>query len=227
MVERMLTRGEICLKKCFLRSKRFHGTRRRSYKTFVPFRAIAQQCSGVPSCRGMRTDNTPIIVGINLAGNFATAKTSTGPKSHVVLVCQKKDTFRSLFDTRVAKTFGGPDDWRVGPVTTFLQGGQPVSRRAQRRVAAVALALQQPEIALESAGIRNLRPMFARLWPQEEYLRLTEAIGRRNMFVDGIGEARFVWDSPACRMWQQRTRQRLRWLRFKSSSQRKLRPRTI
>jgi hypothetical protein len=25
-------------------------------------------------------------------------------------------------DTCVAKTFGGHDDWRVGPVATFLQG---------------------------------------------------------------------------------------------------------
>jgi hypothetical protein len=37
----------------------------------------------------------------------------------------------------VAKTFGGPHDWRVGPVTTFLQGRPTVSRRAQRRVVAV------------------------------------------------------------------------------------------
>jgi hypothetical protein len=62
---------------------------------------------------------------------------------------------------------------------------------------AVTLARQQPELVLESAGIRNLRPMLARLWLQEEYL---EAIGRRNRFVDGIGKGRFVWDSPACRM---------------------------
>jgi hypothetical protein len=40
----------------------------------------------------------------------------------------------------VGKTFGGPNDWRVGPVMTFLQGRQPVSRRARRRVASLALA---------------------------------------------------------------------------------------
>jgi hypothetical protein len=69
----------------------------------------------------------------------------------------------SLPRASVANTFGGRDDWRVGPETTFLQGRRPVSRRAQRRFAAVALARQQPELALETAGIRNLRPMFARL----------------------------------------------------------------
>jgi hypothetical protein len=37
---------------------------------------------------------------------------------------------------------------------------------------AVALAHQQPELVLESAGIRNLQPIFARLWLQEEYLEV-------------------------------------------------------
>jgi hypothetical protein len=51
-----------------------------------------------PSCRGIRTKKTAfIIIGINLAGKFATATTWL-PKSHVVLDCQKQDTFRSLFD---------------------------------------------------------------------------------------------------------------------------------
>jgi hypothetical protein len=52
----------------------------------------------LPSCRGIRTNKTAfIIIGINLAGKFATATTWL-PKSHVVLDCQKQDTFRSLFD---------------------------------------------------------------------------------------------------------------------------------
>jgi hypothetical protein len=47
----------------------------------------------------MRTTKSAFIIeGINLAGNFATA-TTWGPKSHVVLVCQMQETFRSLFDT--------------------------------------------------------------------------------------------------------------------------------
>jgi hypothetical protein len=70
------------------------------------------------------------------------------------------------------RRLAGPDDWQVGPVTTFLQGRHPVSRRAQRRVVAVALARQQPDLVLEFAGIRNLRPMFATLWLQEEHLEV-------------------------------------------------------
>jgi hypothetical protein len=37
---------------------------------------------------------------------------------------------------------------------------------------AIALARQQPELVLESAGIQNLRPIFARLWLQEDYVEV-------------------------------------------------------
>jgi hypothetical protein len=35
---------------------------------------------------------------------------------------------------------------------------------------AVALAREQPEYVQESTGIRKLRPMFARLWLEVEYV---------------------------------------------------------
>jgi hypothetical protein len=86
-----------------------------------------------------------------------------------------------LLHACVAKTFGGPNDWRVGPITTFFQGRQPVPRRGQRRVVAVSLARQQPEFVLESAGIRNLRPMCARLRGARGISR-----GERRLSVGGI-----------------------------------------
>jgi hypothetical protein len=48
----------------------------------------------LPSCCGMRTNKTAYFIGIS----FATA-TTRRRKSHVVLVCQKQNTFRSFFDT--------------------------------------------------------------------------------------------------------------------------------
>jgi hypothetical protein len=82
----------------------------------------------------------------------------------------------SSFKEYVAKTFGASDDWRVRPGISALNDLPPRKTASHKTYAkarvAVALARQQPELVNESADIRNLRPMLARLWLQDEYLEV-------------------------------------------------------